>query len=382
MNYKPKLNIITTIPLSLIFFKGQVQVLKSKFEVEVISSSGLQLEEFCKSERIQGHVVEMKREISFWNDFMSLIRLFRLLRNTKPEVIHGSTPKAGLLSMIAGWMNKIPVRIYYIHGLRYQGTKGFKRTLLMFMEKISCYFATDVYAVSHGVKLMLLEDSITQGNVTIIGNGSANGIDVAHFSSQNPTIPDLKSKYNIVETDFVFGFVGRLVRDKGIHELVEAFVKINLSQQNTKLVLVGDFEDALDPLENDIKEIIQSHPNIIFAGFQSDIRPFLKMMNVFVFPSYREGFGVSLMEAAAMDVPVIASDIIGCNEIIKDGFNGILVPAKSLIHLENAMKLVLGNPVIINEMALVSRQYVIDKYERNKLWDEILKSYSELLIYK
>ncbi|MDO8316200.1 MAG: glycosyltransferase family 4 protein, partial [Flavobacterium sp.] len=340
------------------------------------------LEEFCRSERIQGHVVEMKREISFWNDIKSLIRLFRLFRKTKPEVIHGSTPKAGLLSMIAGWMNKIPVRIYYIHGLRYQGTKGFKRTLLMFMEKISCYFATDIFAVSHGVKFMLLEDQITQRNVTIIGSGSANGIDVVHFSSQNPTIPDLKSKYNIVETDFVFGFVGRLVRDKGIHELIETFVKINVAQKNTKLVLVGDFEDALDPLDNDIKQIIVAHPNIIFTGFQSDIRPFLKMMNVFVFPSYREGFGVSLMEAAAMDVPAIASDIIGCNEIIKDGYNGILVPAKSLIHLENAMKLVLRNPAILNEMALVSRQFVIDKYERNKLWDKILKSYSELIIYK
>lgn len=379
---KHKLVIITTVPISLIFFKGQIQVLKSKFEVEVISSSGLQLEEFCRSENVQGHAVEMKREISLWNDVKSLIRLFRLFRKTKPEVIHGSTPKAGLISMLAGWMNKIPVRIYYIHGLRYQGTKGFKRTLLRFMEKISCYFATDIFAVSHGVKFMLLEDKITQRNVTIIGNGSVNGIDVAYFSSQNLTIPDLKPKYNIIETDFIFGFVGRLVKDKGIHELIEAFVKINAEQQNTKLVLVGDFEDDLDPLDEGVKQMMLAHPNIIFTGFQSDIRPFLKMMNVFVFPSYREGFGVSLMEAAAMGVPAIASDIIGCNEIIKDGHNGILVPTKSLAHLENAMKSVSSNPVIIDKMASVSRQFVIDKYERNKLWEETLKAYNELIICK
>lgn len=382
MDSKPKFIFITTVPISLNFFKGQVQVLKRKYEVEVVSSSGLQFDEFCRSENVQGHVVEMKREISIWNDIKSLIQMFRLFRKAKPEVIHGSTPKAGLISMIAGWMNKTPVRIYYVHGLRYQGTKGFKRSVLIFMEKISCLFSTDVFAVSHGVKSTLFENRITPKNVIIIGNGSVNGIDVVFFSAHNPAIPHLKHDYKIGETDFVFGFVGRLVRDKGINELVKVFVGINAEYKNTKLILVGNFEETLDPLDDDTKQMILAHSDIVFTGFQPDIRPFLKMMDVFVFPSYREGFGVSLMEAAAMGVPAIASDIIGCNEVIRDGYNGILVPAKSLVHLDNAMKLVLTTPQVLNEMKIVSRQFIVERYDREKLWDETLKSYSLLRIQK
>ncbi|MBL4559850.1 MAG: glycosyltransferase family 4 protein [Labilibaculum sp.] len=375
---KKKFLIVTTIPLSLGFFRGQVQVLKKEFNVEFVSSSGVNLETICNDGKVIGYPVEMKREISIIKDIVSLYKLTILFFKLKPYVIHSSTPKAGLLSNMAAWLNNVPVRIYYVHGLRYEGVVGLKRKLLVLMECLSCYFATDVYSVSIGIRDLLKSDGITKKKIKVIGNGSVNGIDVEYFSRHNPDVPNLKEKHHINSSNFVFGFVGRLVKDKGIHELVDAFVKINKNYPNTRLLLVGEFENG-DPINKAIKVKIKTNKNILHVGFQRDVRPFLKMMNVFVFPSYREGFGVSLMEAAAMDVPAISSDITGCNEIIKNGYNGILIPSKSVINLFNAMEKMISDINLSNEMSKVCRTSVIDKYEQKALWDKTFESYSKLI---
>lgn len=379
---KPKLLILTTIPLSLIFFRGQVRFLKSHFNIELVSSPGEYLETIAKEEGVKSHAIEIQREISIFKDFKSLILLWFFFLKNKPQLIHGSTPKAGLLAMIAGFFARVPVRMYYVHGLRYQGTVGFKRKMLIKFESLSCLFATHIFAVSQGVQKAMIKDSVTEKPIQIIFNGSVNGIDTVFFSPTNPSIPDLKTKFGINKNDFVYGFVGRIVRDKGIEELVNSFLDINKNYPNTKLLLIGGFEDKLDPIGNTLKEEIFTNKNIIFAGFQKDVRPFLKMMDVFVFPSYREGFGVSIMEAAAMNVPSIASDIIGCNEIIKSGYNGLLVPPKSKKELLIAMAFVLKNPDIISQMKCVCRQHVIDSYDQAKVWDATLKSYLNIKLLK
>jgi len=376
---KKKLIIITTVPISLSFFKGQIQVLKKKFDVEVLSSFGENLEKICREEDVIGHSIEMKREISLFNDIQSLFALIRFFLIQKPYLIHGSTPKAGLLSMIAAWVTRIPVRIYYIHGLRYHGSKGLKRRILILMEKISCFFATDVFSVSTGVKSVLKEDEITKKEINIIWNGSVNGIDSSYFFSDPSSTKLLKKKYNILDEDFVYGFVGRLVSDKGINELVKAFLKVNAIHGNTKLLLVGNFENSLDPLDKNVQNEIETNTSIIYTGYQSDIRSYLNIMNIFVFPSYREGFGISLMEAAAMRLPAISSNIIGCNEIIKDNYNGVLIPPKSINSLQNAMIFLYESMDILKGMANVSRQYVIDKYEQRELWSKTLIAYSKLV---
>lgn len=364
--------------MSFIFFKGQIQVLKQEFDIELVSSPGKEFDVTCKTEKVLGHRIKMKREISLFNDFVSLLKLTRLFFNLKPEIIHGSTPKAGLLSMIAAWINKVPTRIYYIHGLRYQGNTGLKKSLLVTMERLSCFFSTDIFAVSNGVKNNLILDKITKKEINIINNGSVNGIDAAYFSPTNTEIKDLKHNYNINSNDFIYGFVGRLVKDKGINELIEAFIKINAKNKNTKLILVGGFEDQLDPLNSTIKNEILNNSNIINTGFQTDIRPFLKMMDVFVFPSYREGFGVSLMEASAMETPVISSNIIGCNEIIKHNYNGLLVTSKSVFELKKAMLQLLHSKEKLRTMSSVTRAFIIDKYEQKKLWNSTLKAYLKI----
>ena len=201
------------------------------------------------------------------------------------------------------------------------------------------------------------------------------------ITSQIVDSNNLKKQYGISEDDFVFGFIGRVVKDKGINELVSAFKTISNDYDNVKLIIAGNFEETLDPLLPEIKNEIHANPNIILVGFQTDIRPFYKMMDLFVFPSYREGFGISLMEAAAMNIPSISSDIIGCNEIIAHGVNGFLIPSKNEKILYETMLYCLQNRNIVEKMASVTRDIILSKFEQKQLWDKTISSYKETSNY-
>lgn len=372
---KKKFFIITTVPMSLIFFKGQLLALNKEFAITLISSPEPELLETAILNNVKSYGLAMKREISLLDDIISLLKLIIYFFKQRPDVVHGNTPKGSFLSMVASWFCRIPVRIYYVHGLRYQGTQGAKKSLLMWMEKISCFFATDIIAVSNGVKLLLLQDKITQKPITVIWNGSVNGIDLETFDADHSEIVDVRSKYGIDQTDFLFGFLGRMTGDKGINELVYAFAKISKNNLNVKLLLVGPYENNLDPLKQETLEEIHSNKSIISTGAQKDVRSFLKAMDMFVFPSYREGFGIVLMEAAAMNVPSISSDIIGCNEIISDSVNGFLISPKDENALLEKMKYCLNNRGLINSMSIKVREIISRKYEQKQLWDKTIEYY-------
>ncbi len=376
---RKKFIILTTIPETFHFFKGQISFLNKEFDVELVSSPGDKLKMVGRNEHVVVHPLKMERDISFLKDFISLIKLIFLFKKLKPVVVHGNTPKGGLLSMTASWFAKVPVRIYYIHGLRYEGDTGIKRMILVLIERFTCFMATDLFTVSFGVKEKLLKNGITDKEVHIVGNGSINGIDSNYYNRENVIGEDLLLKYQIPNNSLIFGFVGRLVGDKGINELVSVFKEINIKYANTKLLLVGWVEDKLDPLQESTKHEIKTNKNIIAVGAQSDVRPFLKIMDVFVFPSYREGFGMSIMEAAAMDLPVICTDISGCNEIITDGFNGTLIKPKSTSDLYNAMDLFINNPTLVKQMGNATRTNIIAKYEQEKIWKEALIKYQKII---
>jgi glycosyltransferase involved in cell wall biosynthesis len=375
---KKKFFIITTIPLSLIFFKGQLSFLKNEFDITLISSPEEELFKIANKYQVNGYGIKMKREISLVNDCISLMKFIFYFFKNRPDIVHGNTPKASFISMTASWFTRVPIRIYFVHGLRYQGANGIKKYLLIYMERISCKFATHIYAVSNGVKDTMLKDTITKKEITVIWNGSVNGINEGFFNPEIVNEITIKKEYHIKSDDFVFGFVGRLVRDKGINELILAFKDINKLFPNSKLLLVGNFEDELDPLLPEVKKEIQNNKSIIHAGFQNDIRPFYKLMNLFVFPSYREGFGISLMEAAAMGVPAISSDIIGCNEIILNNVNGYLIPSKNKLVLFEKMLFCLKNKHSIEEMSLVSRDIILSKFEQKELWKKTIDTYKNL----
>ncbi|MBP2832013.1 glycosyltransferase family 4 protein [Aquimarina sp. U1-2] len=379
MKAKNKFFIITTVPMTLGFFRGQIQVLKKNYDVELISSPNEELTKISETEDVKVKGIEMKREISVFNDVKSLISLFLYFRKSKPFLVHGNTPKGGFLSMCAAYLARVPNRVYCVHGLRYEGSTGLKRKLLKTMEKLSCFFATDVLAVSFGLKETLKNEEITKKNVNVIGSGSINGIDLTHFSPELYTKKTLRKEQRLSDDAFVFGFVGRLVKDKGINELVESFVELHHQNNKLRLLLIGSYEEELDPLKKETVATINEHSSIIHAGFQKDIRPFLMMMDVFVFPSYREGFGVSIMEAGAMGIPVISSDISGCNEIIKNEENGILIRSRSKEELMQAMHLLYNDHTLCKTMASSSREKIRDRYEQKKVWNAIQEYYNKLL---
>lgn len=373
---KKKFVIITTVPMSLFFFKGQVRILQSHFDVEVVSSGGEQLDRFCKSENVRGYAISMARSISILKDFRSLIQLINLFKQIKPDLIHGNTPKGANLSLLAGKLVGVKKRVYCIHGLRYQGASGLKKILLKNIERLSCALATDIITVSFGVKEQLKVDHITKKAIKVIWNGSVNGIDSNIFDPELALAKPIPY-FKFTSNDLVLGFVGRLVRDKGVNELINAFGKLSSKYTHIKLLLVGDFEHS-NAVTNETRETIKNHSSIFFAGWQPDIRPYLKMMNLFVFPSYREGFGLSLMEAATYNVPAISSDIIGCNEIIENNYNGVLIPSKDEEALLNALDDLISNPTKIDKMASVARAFVLAKYEQEKLWKYALETYKNI----
>ena len=243
--------------------------------------------------------------------------------------------------------------------------------------------ATKVYPNSYGLKDFIEKEAFCKSEkLKVIGKGSSNGIDTSTFSKKqidSQTLQTLREKYNINKKHTVFCFVGRLVGDKGINELVSAFCKLYNIDSDRRLLLVGDLEKELDPLLPITEKQINNHPGIIGVGWQEDVRPFLAISDVFVFPSYREGFPNVVMQAGAMELPCIVSDINGCNEIIEEGINGMIIPVKDENALYNAMLELFENQEKQELLTSVARKMIVDRFEQKYIWEELLKEYQTLL---
>jgi glycosyltransferase involved in cell wall biosynthesis len=330
---KQKLVRITTVPMSLNkLLEGQLEFMNQHFNVIAISSKDKELRRVGKKENVKTYCVEMTRQITPLKDLHSLIRLYFFLLKEKPEIVHTHTPKAGLLGMIAAFLAGVPIRLHTVAGLPLLETQGIKRQLLDRIEKLTYRLATRIYPNSYELKkIILTNEFISEKRLKVLGNGSSNGIDTNFFNRNKISekhLVKLKHQFGIQEADFVFIFVGRLVKDKGINELVDAFNKLNQKYKFTKLLLVGPFEPILDPLSIETIQKIEKNTSIIHTGYQEDVRPFYAMSDVLTFPSYREGFPNVVLQAGAMDLPSIVTDINGCNEIITSGFNGEIIPKK------------------------------------------------------
>lgn len=378
---KPKLIRISTVPISLnILLKGQLAFLNHTFQVIVISGEGEDLDEVRERERVQVIPLEMQREISPIKDIISLVKLYFLLKKEKPQIIHSITPKAGLLSMLAAKLAGVPIRLHTFTGLIFPSKKGWLQKLLIQMDRLLCWAATRVYPEGEGVRNDLIKYKITKKNLKIIANGNVNGIDTTYFSPEKVDKAQslqLKKQLGIQETDFVYIFVGRLVGDKGVNELIQAFKKIE--NKNIKLLLVGAQEHYLDPLPPDIIYEIETSKNILAVGFQKDVRPYFAISDALVFPSYREGFPNVVMQAGAMGLPSIVSDINGCNEIIINNENGWIVPPKNTEQLYLAMKKILEDRTAYLSLKEKSRALIVDRYQQHTVWNALEKEYNELL---
>lgn len=360
---KPKLFITTTAARTLPFFKGQTKLWNEVFDVCAVSSEKENLINFAQTEGIRYSYMPMHREISLVSDVCCLLRFIWLFIKEHPYIVHGNTPKASMLSMVAAWLTRRPVRIYMCHGLRYQTTTGNLRRILMFMEKLSCSCATQVICVSEGVRKQLVVDGLCkEGKGKVVGYGTAGGIRVDYFSREAIIgAPDKRAELGISKNAFVFSFVGRIVKDKGINELVVAFDMLS-HDYDVSLILVGPQEKDLDPINKETEEIIRTNKHIHAVGRQTDVRPYLAASDAFVLPSYREGVGMVLLEANAMGVPCIASDIIGCNDVVTVGVNGELVQPRNVEALYKKMKDWVEHRERVAELAKGCRNYVCSRY--------------------
>ncbi len=373
---KKKIIRAATVAGSLRLLKGQLRFLSDHYEVVAIGSGVEQLKQVEEEEGVRTVEVPMERKISLWKDVRSLLRLVRLFREERPHIVHSMTPKAGLLCMIAARITGVPIRVHTFTGLLFPTATGIKRRILIATDRITCWCATHIIPEGEGVKKDLIVHGITRKPIAVVGNGNVNGIDLAFFDPQLYT-PDFisaqRASIGLTDDDFVFIFVGRLVKDKGLNELIAAFRKIE--NPHAKLLLVGRYEPDLDPLETETMEEIKSNPDIVEVGWQTDVRPWLALSDTFILPSYREGFPNVVLQAGAMGLPSIVTDINGSNEIIIDGENGLIIPGRDETALLQAMNKVLKqkNQYIANREK--NRSMIANRFEQKALWKALLSQY-------
>ena len=383
-----KLIRITTVPLSLkVLLKGQLRFMASNgFDVKGVSSEGEELREVHENEGIAVEAITMSRKITPFQDLKSLWQMWNFLRKEKPQIVHTHTPKAGIIGMLAARLAGVPHRLHTVAGLPLMEAIGTKRKILNFVEKLTYSSATRVYPNSKGLYDFILQNNFTQSNkLKIIANGSSNGIDTAFFSPDQVTEIErvtLREKLNIQPDDFVFVFVGRIVSDKGINELIKAFSELQTVENKPtgiKLLLVGGLENDLDPLNPETLAEINQNKDIISVGFQRDVRSFFAIADALVFPSYREGFPNVVMQAGAMGLPSIVSDINGCNEIIIEGENGLIIPSKNVEKLKEKMLTLAKDKNLYTKLKGNSRRMIENRYEQSVVWNALLEEYEGLL---
>ncbi len=384
-----KLIRITTVPISFkVLLKGQLRFMASNgFDVKGVSSEGEELREVRENEGIVMETINMSRKITPFQDLKSLWEMWNFLRKEKPQIVHTHTPKAGIIGMLAARLAGVPHRLHTVAGLPLMEATGIKRKILNFVEKLTYSSATRVYPNSKGLYDFILQNNFTQSNkLKIIANGSSNGINTTFFSPAQVSEIEkvaLREKLNIQPDDFVFVFVGRIVSDKGINELIKAFSELQTAENNEltgiKLLLVGGLESDLDPLNPETLAEINQNKDIISAGFQQDVRPFFAISDALAFPSYREGFPNVVMQAGAMGLPSIVSDINGCNEIIVEGENGLIIPSKNVEKLKEKMLTLARDKNLYIKLKENSRRMIENRYEQSVVWKALLEEYEGLL---
>lgn len=384
-----KLIRITTVPISLkVLLRGQHRFMQENgFEVIGVSSPGRELDDVHHEEGIRTETVEMTRVISPLKDLKSLWLFYKLCKKERPLMVHSHTPKAGIIGMLGAKLAGVPIRLHTVAGMPLMESAGLKRKILNFVERFTYACATKVYPNSRGLYDFILKEGFTSPQkLHVIGTGSSNGIDTSFYARDQVAADQLRrlrSELNISEDDFVFIFVGRLVTDKGINELIEAFSAVkSASPRSIKLLLVGSLESELDPLAPKTLEIMAQDKDIIAVGFQKDVRPYLALAHCLAFPSYREGFPNVVMQAGAMELPCIVSDINGCNEIVEHGQNGVIVPPKDAGALAHAMAAMAQHPELCAQYKQKSRQMIQSRYEQVVVWSALLQEYRQLISLK
>ncbi len=378
---------VFTVPISLQFISGQPGFMKDRgIETHVVASPGPKLWEFSKRETVQFFSVEMPRRITPLRDIKAVFSLVRFFLRLRPHIVHAHTPKGGLIGTISAWLAGIPIRIYHIHGFPFMTTKGIKNALLRFTEKVSCRLAHRVFCVSPSLRDFALSEGICDSRkIVVLGHGSINGIDAINYFNPDiicdSDVNSVKEKYRIPKDAPVIGFIGRIVPDKGILELIEAWKILRDEFPKLHLLLVGSFEDQ-NPIPLYVKKIIDEDSRIHRTGFINAIHLIYSALDILILPSYREGLGIVALEAASMRVPVVATRIPGCVDAVEEGSTGILVPVADTNALADGIRAYLTNPLLCAIHGQAGRSRVLREFCPEDLWVKLHREYIKLLTQK
>ena len=383
---KPTLINIVTDSLSTEFLRGIAGDLAGRgFNLLICSSPGRLLDEASESEACRSIAVPMKREISVFKDLRSLWKLFRMMKNIQPAIVNASTPKAALLGMVAAWLSGVPVRVFQQRGLRLETCKGLKYMILRMAEQTTCRCATRIICNSESIRQKMLAWKLAPSEkLTVLCSGSSKGIDCTRYSIHHDTIREalaLRDKYAIPPDAPVIGTVGRIVKDKGIAELVETFKKISAIYPNARLILVGSQEKG-NPVEKEVLQWLEQSPHVILTGHRDHVVPYYHLFDVFVFPSYREGFPNVVLEAAAMGIPTVGFHATGVVDAIADGETGTIVPMKDFHAMAKAVLQYLNDPCLRFRHCLHGRRRGVRDFQPPMLWEAYCQEYCELLRQK
>lgn len=376
-------NILHVVNISFVipYFLGkQLSYFKNKgYQMHIACTYSDDLLEFSKKYGFKYLAIDILRKISIGKDIKAVLGIISYIKKNKIDIVVGHTPKGALIAMLAAYIMRVPIRIYFRHGLVYETAHGLKRKLLLNIDRLAALLATRIVCVSPSVYQRSLEDGLNASSKQIVlSKGTCNGIDIERFSRNlldENRLQSLRKELSINADDFVVGFTGRLVRDKGIIELIRAYELFRKVHPNVVLLLVGMLEKR-DALPTDVVRLIKETPYIINTGYvsNSSIEYYYGLMDIFVLPSYREGFPTSVLEASAMGLPIITTRVTGCVDSIIENKTGIFVnhapeslfKAMDLLYVDNQLRL---------EYGCNGRKFVKENFEQHLIWKEIEKLY-------
>lgn len=377
-----KLVHVVTVPVTLkhLLWDQMAYMTKSGLHVVAISSPGPMLEEVGSRGNPEVHAVPMSRSISPLTDLVALWRLFRLFRKIRPAIVHGSTAKAAALAMTAATLARVPIKFYTVRGLMTETRSGSARYLLRAVEWWTCFLSDRVFPVSRSVADALTEKSLcSPDKISLLGHGSSSGVDgEGRFSPSRVKKPDreaLRRRLGISGHAFVIGFVGRIVKDKGVEHLIQAWQSIR-DRFDCFLLIIGQTE-AQNPVSVSALEILANDPRIIkvSAVENAEMPCYYSIMNLLVLPSYREGFPNVVLEAAAMEVPTVAARVTGCVDAVENGKTGVLVPPRDVVSLAAAIETYLKDRGLVLQHGRAARERVLRDFQQNAIWEALYQEY-------
>ena len=374
---------VTTVPKSLGFLTGQVAFMKARgLVITAISSPDDDLTSFAKREAVPVYAVPMARRITPGRDLIAIRQLARVFRQVRPDIVHAATPKGGLLGILAASITRVPVRVYHIRGLPMMTATGVRRMLLRWSERVACTFASQVLCVSGSVRDVAVREHLCPAEkIKVLAGGSGNGVD-----STGRFDPDrVADRRAIVRQDLaidpaavVLGFVGRVVRDKGIVELLAAWRTLRDACPSLHLVIAGELEEE-DPIPDDVRQALSTDHRVHLLGRWRDTPALYAALDMVVLPTYREGFPNVPLEASAMRLPVVATRVPGCVDAVVDGVTGTLVPVRDATALAAAIRRYVDDPALRTAHGNAGRERVVRDFAQEVIWEALYAEYVRLL---